>query len=202
MSFLRNIPKDKLQKIVLVAVISLIAMVVVGHFYLGRQITTWTVSKRQIAQLNQQVADADRANKQEVDSKQMRETATAFVGTQEGTMITGDPFTWVVRQISLLAEQHPVHVISMNPGGKVQDDVRPRYSLYTTRIDVEGTYDQLGAFIEDFENKFPTGRIHSLGLVPSGVNAIAVGFVPTANAVPGPDARVIGVTVPAPKLAT
>ncbi len=170
MNFLRTLPKEKLKKIVLVVVMSLIAMIMVGHFYVGRQIEVWSESKRQIAQLNQQVQDADRANQQEIESKQMRETATAFVGTQEVTMVTGDPFSWVVREISLLAEQHPVHVVSMNPGGKVQHDIRSRYSLYTTRIDVEGTYDHLGAFIEDFENRFPTGQIRSLALVPSGAN--------------------------------
>ncbi len=170
MNFLRTLPKEKLKKIVLVVVMSLIAMVMVGHFYLGGQIEVWSESKRQIAQLNQQVQDADRASQQEDENKQVREAAASFVGTQEVTMVTGDPFSWVVRQISLLAEQHPVHVVSINPGGKIQHDIRSRYSLYTTRIDVVGTYDQLGAFIEDFENKFPTGQIRSLGLVPSGVN--------------------------------
>jgi Na+-transporting NADH:ubiquinone oxidoreductase subunit NqrC len=173
LNFLRTLPKEKLKMIVLIVVVTLIAIVIIGHFYVARELAASSESNRQIAKLKQQVEEADRASQQELQNKQLRETATAFVGVQEATMVTGDPFSWVVRQISLLAEQHPVHVMSMHPGGNVQHDQGSHYSMYTTQIDVEGTYDQVGAFIEDFENKFPTGQIRSLTLVPSGANGSA-----------------------------
>jgi hypothetical protein len=83
-------------------------------------------------------------------------------------MVAGDPFAWIVREISLLAEQHPkVHVLGMQPGSKGQHELNPGYNVFTTRIEVEAGYDELGVFLQDFENKFPTAEVRSLGIVPS-----------------------------------
>ena len=78
-------------------------------------------------------------------------------------MITGDAFAWVVREISLLAEQHPVRIGGLNRwqgrvGRKIQE------SDLHTRIDFSGTYDEIGEFVRDLENKFPTAEIQSLAI--------------------------------------
>ena len=89
----------------------------------------------------------------------------SFVETQQAAMVSGDPFAWVVREISLLAEQHPVRVSGLRPGARAEAGGQSKFPTYTTRIDFSGTYDQIGEFVRDLENRFPTAGIRSLSVV-------------------------------------
>lgn len=162
MNFLRTIPKEKLQKVILVLILTLISVTAVGNFYTARQFSVWSANRRRIADLNRQIEEAERNKKQAVQSQQMREQVASFVEAQQKTMVSGDPFTWAVREISLLAEQRPVRVLAMRPGNKAPQDLKSGYEVFTTQIDLEASYDQLGVFLQDFENKFPTAEIRSL----------------------------------------
>jgi Tfp pilus assembly protein PilO len=170
LNFLRTMAKEKLQKVVLVAIVTLIAVAMVGYLYVGAQISAWTGGNQQIAKLKGQIQQTEDEAKLQRQNKQLCEQVTAFLNAQRETMVTGDPFSWVVRQVSLLGEQHPVRVVGMTPGGRTQYALKPRYYVFTTHIDVDGSYDQLGAFIADLENRFPTAEILSLALEPTDAN--------------------------------
>jgi hypothetical protein len=49
-----------------------------------------------------------------------------------------------------------------------------------TRIDFSGTYDQIGEFVRDLENKFPTAEIQTLSVAgnagDNGVHAVGLGI--------------------------
>jgi hypothetical protein len=162
LNFLRAIPKEKLQKVILVAILTVIGVSVVGNFYVARQFSTWSASRRRIANLKRQIEEVERNKRQAIQNQQLCQQMASFVEVQQETMVSGDPFTWVVRQISLLAEQHPVRVLATRRGNKKQHELRSRCSVFTAQIDVEAGYDQLGVFLQDFENKFPTAEIRSL----------------------------------------
>ena len=164
MNALRALPKDKLQKVLLVAIVMLIALAAVGNFYIGRQLSSISQSNDQIAKLKRQIDDAEREAKQEVENQHLHEQVVAFVQSQTDTMVSGDPFSWVVRQITLFAEKRPVHVLSMRPGTTSQSQQKSRFNIYSAHIEVEGGYDQIGQFVRDFENAFPTSQIRSLDL--------------------------------------
>jgi hypothetical protein len=168
MNFFRALPKDKLQKVVLVGIVTLIALAAVGNFYIRAQISTMSRSKDKIAKLKYDIDEAEREANQEAQNQQIRGQVTAFVQSQSTTMVSGDPFGWVVRQITLFAENHPVRVLSMRPGTIAPSQMRSRYSIYTARVELEGGYDQIGEFVKDFENGFPTSQIRSLELAASG----------------------------------
>lgn len=167
MKFLRAIPKEKLQKVILVLILTPISVAAVGNFYTARQLSAWSASRQRIRDLKRQVEEAERNAKQAVQSQQVRAQVVSFVEAQQETMISGDPFTWVVRQISLLAEQHPVRVLGMRPGSKAQHELKSSYGVFTAQIEIEAGYDQLGVFLQDFENRFPTAEIRSLGISPT-----------------------------------
>ena len=164
MNFLRAIPKEKLQKVILVLILTPIGVAAVGNFYTARQFSTWSANRQRIRDLKRQIEEAERNAKQAIQNQQMRAQVASFVEAQQETMISGDPFTWVVRQISLLAEQHPVRVLAMRPGSKAQHELKSSYGVFTAQIEIEAGYDQLGVFLQDFENKFPTAEIRSLAI--------------------------------------
>jgi len=167
MNALRALPKDKLQKIALAAILSVIGVGAVGYFYVGAQFSALSASKREVADFRQKIEAMESASKQAACDERLREQVVAFAEEQKAAMVSGDPFGWVVRQLSELAERHPIRLLGMRPGAKAQHGRKSRYEIYTTRIEIEGSYDQLGAFVADFENQFPAAEIRSLELTPN-----------------------------------
>jgi Tfp pilus assembly protein PilO len=190
-NYLRSLPKDKLQKVILVAIVTVIALAVIGNFHVWAQVSSMSSSKAQIAKLKQEIDDAEREAKQEAQNHHLHEQVAAFVEDQTTMMVSGDPFSWVVRHITLFAENHPVHVLSMRPGAKVQSMQKSRFDVYTAHIEVEGGYDQIGQFVRDFENTFPTSQIRSVELVPGGTTqadrraSMELAFLVQPDSVPG-----------------
>ena len=165
--FYRRLSKDKLQKIVFVCIATLCAIVGVVQFYALKNWTAFEDVKKRIAKLNDQIQQTEHESQQAAQDGAYRQQVKSFVETQQSAIITGDPFAWVVREISLLAEEHPVHVDGLRSGGKIESAGKSRCSMYTSRIELAGTYDQIGAFVQDLENKFPTCEIRSL-VISSG----------------------------------
>jgi hypothetical protein len=161
----RKLPKDKLQKIVLICIVTLIAVVGTVQFYALKNWSALTGTKDQIAKLDDQIREGERKTRQATQDLAHRAEVKAFVETQRAAMVTGDPFAWVVREISLLAEQEPVHLGGLHPAGKIE--MKSGSPSYSTRIEFSGTYDQIGAYVRDLENRFPTSEIQSLAVAGS-----------------------------------
>jgi hypothetical protein len=119
-------------------------------------------ARDKVAALTDQIAEAEKKARQAAASEEYREQVREFVTAQQAGMIRGDPFAWVVREITLLAETHPIQVMGLRPGAKGEPAERPKYPTYLTRLEVAGAYDQLGAFVRDLENRFSTAEIRSL----------------------------------------
>ena len=160
--FLRKLPKQKLQKLVLIGVVSLIAVAGVIQFYVLKNWGELADTRVRLAKLDDQIRQAERKARDAKQDVAYRAEVKSFVETQRAAMVSGDPFAWVVREISLLAQQHPVHINALHPGMKTESTGPFKAQLYTTRIDLSGTYDQIGEFVRDLENKFPTAEIRSL----------------------------------------
>jgi hypothetical protein len=169
-NFCRGIPKEKLQKLILVGILTLIAVIGAGNFYVAKQFSIWSTSRRRIVDIRRQIQEAEQHKQQAVQSQQLRTQVIAFVQSQQETMVSGDLFAWVVRSVSLLAEQHPVRVLGMRPGSKAKHELKSRYEVYTTQLELEATYDQLGIFLQDLEVKFPTAEIRRLDLAAGDGN--------------------------------
>jgi hypothetical protein len=163
--YLRKLPKDKLQKIVLICIVTLVVLVGTVQFYALKNWSALTETKDQIAKLDDQIREGERKTRQATQDLAHRAEVKTFVETQRASMITGDPFAWVVRELSLLAEQEPVHMGGLHPAGKIE--IKSGSPLYSTRIEFSGTYDQIGAYVRDLENRFPTSEIQSLAVAGS-----------------------------------
>ena len=162
MKFLKSIPKQKLQKVVFVIIVTLIVLGAMGNFWIAKNWSDWSSHRDEIVKLGTQIDQIQTSMRQEASNTDLRDQIKTFVDAQQQRMVTGDPFSWVVREVSLLAEKHPVRVTGMRPGEITPNTQRSRYSMFATRLEVEGTYDQIGVFIKDFENRFATSQIRSL----------------------------------------
>ncbi len=164
LGFLSKLPKDKLQKVILASMLILGATIGVVELHVVPNWKTLVDTKTRIAALNDRMRQAEDAARQAVKEEAYRNQVRSFVETQHAAMITGDPFAWVVREISLLAEKHPIHIEGLHTGSKLELSGNSKYQPYSTRIDLVGSYDEIGMFIRDLETRFPVAEIRTLSI--------------------------------------
>ncbi|MEI6085030.1 MAG: hypothetical protein WCS70_12100 [Verrucomicrobiota bacterium] len=165
LKFLKSLSKEKLQKFILTVVICLIAIGAVVNFYVLKNVHELSVAKEAAGKLKTQIDEVETEQKGEAAKAALREQLRAFLGVQEQRLVQGDSFSWIVREMALLAEKHPVHVANVTPGSSAPSVLKPQYDLYSTRLEVTGAYDDLGRFVRDLENSFPTCAIRTLAMV-------------------------------------
>jgi Tfp pilus assembly protein PilO len=179
--FLKKLSKDKLQKLILISIVSLLAVAGAIQFYVLKNWRALDETRAQIAKLDDQIHQAERKARNAKQDVAYRAEVKSFVETQQAAMVSGDPFAWVVREISLLAEQHPVRINGLHPGAKGESTGPSKFPAYATRIEFSGTYDESGEFVRDLENRFPTAEIRSLSVAGNaddkGQHAVALDIV-------------------------
>jgi len=163
-NFLKNQPKERIQKIVLVGIVTLVTIGATYQFYIVRQRDVLREANAKLQKLEEQTDDVQRQAKRAAINEGMRQQITAFVEQQLEAMIDGDPFAWVVRSVTLLGQGQPIKVVSWRPGQRSRHSRFSEYETFTTRLEIEGRYDQIGLFIQQLENRFPTGEIRFLDI--------------------------------------
>ena len=163
-AFPKKMPKEKLQQVAFVCIITLAALVGVVEYYVLRNWTALTETKARISKLADQIQQAERQARGAQQDVAHRAEVKSFVQAQQAGMISGDPFAWVVREISLAAQDHPIRITALHPDNKVETAGETKARTYTAGIDVSGTYDQIGVFVRDLENRFTTAEIQSFSL--------------------------------------
>ena len=167
MKLSRALPKEKLQRVVLVGMMTLIGVVAAWILYGSKQLAVLNEHRLKVAKLKEDVANAQRSAQAMVQTMPLREKMRAFVDSQRITMVSGDPFAWVVGNVMVLAESQPVRDINMRPGNMMPHPRKDRYGWYVMRIEFVGSYDQIGAFVQELENKFPEAEVRSLDIAGS-----------------------------------
>ena len=167
MNGLRTLPKEKLQRIVLVGTMALVGMVMAWFLYGHKQWIALNVNRANIVKLKEDIAKAKQSVQAMAQTMPLREKIQALVEAQRATMVSGDPYAWVVREITALAGSQPVRDVTTRSGSVLHHPRKDRYELYVTHIEFAGTYDQIGAFVQELENKFPEAEIRSLDIAGS-----------------------------------
>lgn len=161
---LQNLPKEKIQKLALIAIVTLIAVSAIIVFWIGETNALLEKSKGKIAKLTPQIEDAERKEKAEAQNLELRRELTAFVETRRVGMVTGDLFSWALREVSLFAENHSVKIASLRPGLRGAHPRESGYETYSVAAELRGQYDEIGRFLSDFENKFSTAQVRAVNM--------------------------------------
>ena len=90
---------------------------------------------------------------------------------KENSMASGDLYSWMIDTVRAFSKQGPydVEIPQKLRGPESEVNLLPKFPYRQYTISVIGTayYHDLGKFIADFENRFPTSRILNLELSPS-----------------------------------
>lgn len=190
---LRDLPKAKLHQLLLTILLAVAVINAVSYFYVRQQWTTLRLRQEQIAKLRVQIDEADQRATQEAKDEKLHAQIQAFVEEQREGIVTGDPLMWVVREMTLLSEKRPIQMQTPRAGLKGTHPRRSNVPTYTTRLELTGSYDQIGTLVRDLENRYLSAEIQALeiggtaegGVVRASVElAFVVDPTPVAAAKP------------------
>lgn len=162
MKLLEQLPKERLQKVVLTLIVSLIAVVLVVQFYVLANWSAYQKAGSATRELSQKIDEAEQQGRQLAQNQELRARVADYVRTHRAGMIREDPFAWVVREITLFAKDQPVTVTAVRPGGRGTLSGKLKFVTYAARLEISGRYDDLGVFVQNLENRFPTLEVRQL----------------------------------------
>ena len=163
-----KLSKDKLQKIILAGIVTAIGGAAMYIFWISPNLESVTANRAKAGKLQEEIQQIERKAKLESVNQPMLQQIQAFVEPLFPRTVNGDAYMWVVLQVNELTEGRSIKVPTPRPGGRSAHPRVAGYELLSTSIEVEGDYDQIGAFLRDFENLYPLGEVRMLELNPVG----------------------------------
>ncbi len=165
---LRKLPKEKRNSLILVALVTLIAVIGLYFSLIQHQrqsLANLARQKAAAASKLQAVLDAiQRADriKTEVDE------ARTSLATAEGDIASGDLYAWVINMLrNFNTPAYKVDIPQFSQLGPPMDvNLLPNFPYKQATLTVAGNarFHNLGQFLADFENQFPHVRLVNLSL--------------------------------------
>jgi Tfp pilus assembly protein PilO len=168
-----RLSKDKRNQVILVALMTL--LVVVGLWYSLIRYQQENLKKiddqRNVALTKlSQIQDTIKHSKElEEDLLSVSKT----LATEEEDMVSGDLYSAMVNSIRKFKLRHKIEIPQFDSAGTAVDvNLLPKFPYKQVTMTISGTahYHDLGKFIADFENQFPSSRILNLELVPASAS--------------------------------
>lgn len=99
-------------------------------------------------------------------------TVSNKLASQEQDMASGDQYAWMVNFIRKFKQSYDVDIPQFRPGGVSEENLLPNFPYKQVSVTISGTayYFDLGRFVADFENRYPTSRILNLELAPASAS--------------------------------
>jgi Tfp pilus assembly protein PilO len=167
---MNKLSKDKRNKLVLVIISTLV--IVVGLWYglvrgqqerLHKVVTLQNADDAKLRQIKDTIT-----NSKQIEAELL--VVSNKLALQEEDMASGDLYSSMVSDIRKFKAPYRVDIPQFSSGGDaIPVTLLPKFPYKQATVSISGTahfYD-LGRFIADFENRFPTSRILNLELAPA-----------------------------------
>jgi Tfp pilus assembly protein PilO len=164
---LRNLPKAKLQQLVLVVILTVAIVNAASYFYLRLQWSAMDAVKDEIAKLRGEIDAVNQQLSQEAKNEKQRAQMQTFVNEQRKSLVTGDPLLWIVLEMASLADQNQMRLQTPRVGVKAPHPRQSNVQTYTTRLEFAGGYDQIGTFVRNLENRYLAAEIQAIQVAGS-----------------------------------
>ena len=175
---LSKLPKEKLNRLILVILATLIAIAGLYFGLIRRQnenLVRLAQQKAAAAKKLQVIREAlHRADQIKAQLDEAKTTLTAA----ESDIASGDLYAWVIDWLRQYKAPYKVEIPQFSQLGAPADvNLLPRFPYKQTTLTVAGTahYHDLGRFLSDLENQFPHVRLLNLSL---DVNAVSPSVEP------------------------
>ncbi len=168
---MKRLSKEKRDKIILVAVGTLVALGVLWFGMIRMQQASLEDKAKQMEQAVNQLTNARRlvanANKYETDLEGVR----ARLEKLEEGMASGDMYSWIIKTMNKFQAPYKVEIPNFTPPAVGDVTIFPKFPYQAATFAVRGTghFHEFGRFLADFENTFPCIRVQNLELEPIGI---------------------------------
>jgi Tfp pilus assembly protein PilO len=169
---MNRISKEKRSQLILVALV--VVAIIVGLWFAvirSQKEDLHTLAAKKTEDLNQLTQIAETIKNSEMAKKELVTVSNDLVSA-EREMPTGDLYLSLVNTIRKFDHNHNVQISQFNPtGGDTPVNLLPKFPYRQVTVSISGMahFHDLGKFVADFENTFPTSRILNLDLSPASV---------------------------------
>ena len=170
---IKNLPKEKRDHLLLIAIITL-AITVGAYFGLVK------MQQRKLARIATQtteqqdkVGGAMRLVSTHDETQQNLEDNLQKLQSLEQNMASGDMYSWVITTLNRFRADRKVEIPQFSREITTDIGVFPKFPYKAALFHIRGTayFHELGKFIADFENTFPHIRIQNIDMEPAAQSA-------------------------------
>jgi Tfp pilus assembly protein PilO len=166
-----KLPQQKRNQLILVALVALLLVVGLWYGLIRNQrenLSKINVLRKRDEVTAQQIQDTIKNSKQ-IEAQLL--ILSNKLELQEEEMVSGDPYSFMFASVKKFnLPSYNVSIPQVTPVGDVSpENLLPKFPYRQETVSISGTgrfYD-LGRFVADFENRFPTRRILNLELAPA-----------------------------------
>ncbi len=166
-----NIPKEKRDKIIAVAMGVVMAVGAVWFFVIRAQGKTLEEVRKQKVADEQRVAQGLATLKSTESVSQAYEAVNSKLKACENEMASpGDMFSWLTQTLNTFRLGHEIEIpqFSRETPAEVGIFVKFPYAAASFTVRGSGCYHDFGRFLAAFENAFPYIRVQDIELAPTG----------------------------------
>lgn len=179
---MKNLPKEKRDRLILIAVGTLVIMAAVYYGVIRAQRVALVNIAREFDKEERRVNNGQRLAATTGELQKNLEAAQDKLKAIESTMASGDMYSWIILTMNSFKEAGGYRVEIPQFSREVPCDVGmiAKFPYRAAAFNVRGTayYHDFGRFVADFENTYPYMRIQNIDLEPAGTS-------PGANPGPG-----------------
>jgi Tfp pilus assembly protein PilO len=166
---MKNLPKEKRDKIVLVLLAT--ATILAGLYYglISNQRKALTETAKKKVDQENRLASAERLVSSVSQVEKNLEQATATLRAIEGTMASGDMYSWVIQTVNGFKENYDIEIPQFSREVAAEVGMFSKFPYKAAVFHLRGSarYRDFGRFVADFENAFPYMRIQNIELDPA-----------------------------------
>lgn len=169
---MNRLSKEKRSHLILIA---LVVLAVIAGLWFGiirsQQEDMRSLASKKTEDLNKLAQTADTIKNSDKTKSELVQVSNQLAYA-ERDMPSGDLYLSLVSTIRKFNQNYEVQISQFNPtGGDTPESLLPHFPYRQVTVSISGVahYHDLGKFIADFENQFPTSRVLGLDLSPATV---------------------------------
>ncbi len=169
---MKNLPKEKRDKLILLGIGTLVALVGLYFGVITMQQSTLARVIKMHGEQGTKLTNAIRLNSISGQIHKGLEVATAKLNAVEATMPSGDIYSWSILTVNTFKEKYQVEIPQFSKEVPCSIGMYPKFPYKGAAFSLRGTafYHDFGRFVTDFENTFPYMRIQNIEIEPASGN--------------------------------
>lgn len=166
---MRNLPKDKRDRLILTLVSALVVLVALWQGVINLQNKALVDLKDKTSAEESRVNNAKKlVEDTDKIKKSLAEKAKELHAIEQG-MASGDMYSWIIMKINQFKVGYDVDIPQFSREVPTEIGIFPKFPYRAAQFNIRGKayYHEFGRFVADFENAFPYLRVQNIDLEPA-----------------------------------